>query len=241
MEEVKAKINPPMASEPPPSPPPSVVLEKPGEKSQFPAPFPAKPRPKISLIVILIILAILIWLGVGFLYLQNSKLKKGAESKPTNHSVALTPPASGPTATPEAKLKTYKSSVIPLEVQLPSDWKMSESTVPALGDQRSITFESSDFALEGSQVASGYEFRVGPVSNLTKKYKTFEDFTKVENKDGKGEIITINGIQWIKFPTSAQTLVIDSPLTVALYFSDDEKDQAPSLFSQILSTFKFSD
>jgi hypothetical protein len=141
------------------------------------------------------------------------------------------------TPTPQIHLQQYTSKILPITLSFPSDWKVTETENPELGNQKKVTIESPDFAYQGDQVASGYQLMIGPVNNLTKTFDDFESFAQQENADQQGQVITINNIQWIQYPTSAKTLLNKTPLTVTLYSGEAEKTKAPSLFTQILSAF----
>jgi len=230
---------PPSPLEPPPPPQPvsgggQGIIDLPPDQS----PLVTEPRKrKFPLTLIIFLIVIIILAGVGYLAYQNYILKNKSVTPTTTSLQELPTPMVTPT--PQIIMQEYTSKILPITLSTPSEWKVTETENPELGNQKKITIESPDFAYQEDQVASGYQLMIGPVNNLTKKFEDFASFAQQENADQQGQIVTINNIQWIQYPTSAKTLLDKIPLTVALYSGEAEKTQAPSLFTQILSTFKF--
>ena len=143
-----------------------------------------------------------------------------------------------PTTEPSANYTTYKSNVLPVEFMMPAGWVANESQDTELADQKVIDATSPDFSYSESSIAAGFEFKVGPVNNLTKKYDSFDAFAAEENPDNLYSIMTINGISWLVKGNEAKTLLDNTPLTVALYSSSENASSASSIFSDILNSFK---
>jgi hypothetical protein len=172
--------------------------------------------------------------GVGYLAYSNFLLKKESVVEPTNNTSLLPLP----TPDPYANLKKYTSRIIPVEVMVPNDWVAEETENLELGDQKMVSIKSFDFAYQGASISAGYEFRIGPISNLTKKYNTFEEFSAEENKDGVSDLVVFNNTKFLKQGTTAKTLIDKTPVTIALYSSPENTNQAIILFNRIISTFK---
>jgi hypothetical protein len=198
---------------------------------------PTKAKGKFPILAILITLIILVLAGVGFLAYQNMQLKNKT-ALPENNIVPVTSPI--PTATPNPYLnfKTVEGVAIPVSAMIPNDWTVEQSENPDLGNQRMIDAKSPDFAYQGASVSAGYEFRIGPVSDLTKKYDAFEEFSAEVNKDGSYDLVVYNGIKFLKLGTTAQTLIDKTPVTIALYTSPNDENNAIILFNKIMATFK---
>jgi hypothetical protein len=220
--------------QPPPPPPVGTQIQEPSTDLKDVI-TPSKPRGKFPLITILVILIILVLGGVGYLAYSNSQLKNKTEVAPTNNEVSLLPT---PTPDPYANFKTYTSKIIPIEVMIPNDWSVEETENVELGNQKMVSAKSLDFAYQGASISAGFEFRVGPISDLTKKYNTFEEFTAEENKDGLSDLVIFNNIKFLKQGTTAKTLIDKTPVTIALYTSPDNTNDAIIMFNKILTTFK---
>ncbi|OGM12798.1 hypothetical protein A3A76_00895 [Candidatus Woesebacteria bacterium RIFCSPLOWO2_01_FULL_39_23] len=217
--------------DPPPSPPsvgPSIQDTTPNLNEVI---TPRRSRSKLPILLILGILILLVAGGVGYLAYQNMQLK---------NKVTQTPLTQVATPTPDiyTNLKTFRSNIIPVEFKVPSDWEVSESQNQELGNQKIISVKSLDFAYEGSAISKGFEFRVGPMNDLTQKYDAFEEFTAEENKDGKNDLVVLNGIKWLKNGSSAKTLIDRTPVPVALYTGTSQANVGVILFNKILSSFR---
>ena len=220
--------------QPPPPPPVGTQIQEPSTdlKDVITS---SKPKGKFPLAVILIILIILVLGGVGYLAYSNFQLKNKTEETPSNNGLSLLPT---PIPNPYANFKTFKSKIIPIEVMIPSNWAIEETENIELGNQKMVSVKSFDFAYQGASISAGFEFRIGPISDLTKKYDTFEEFTAEENKDGVSDLVVFNNIKFLKQGTTAKTLIDKTPVSIALYSSPVNTNDAIILFNKILSTFK---
>jgi flagellar basal body-associated protein FliL len=199
---------------------------------------PSKPRGKFPLLAILIILIVLVLGGVGFLAYQNMQLKNKTASPAGNTISAPVTPFATPTPNPYLNFKTVQGESIPVEVMIPSNWTVEQTENAELGNQKMIDAKSLDFAYEGASVSAGYEFRIGPVSDLTKKYNSFEEFSAEANKDASYDVVVYNQIKFLKKDTTAQTLIDKTPVSIALYTAPVNETDSIILFNQILATFK---
>jgi hypothetical protein len=220
--------------QPPPPPPVGTQIQEPSTDLKDVI-TPSKPKGKNPLVAILIILIILVLGGVGYLAYSNFLLKNKTEETPTNNEASLLPT---PTPDPYANFKTFKSKIIPIEVMILSEWIVEETEDIELGNQKMVSAKSFDFAYQGASISAGFEFRIGPISDLTKKYNTFEEFTAEENKDGVSDLVIFNNIKFLKQGTTAKTLIDKTPVSIALYSSPNNTNEAIILFNKILTTFK---
>ncbi len=217
----------------PPSPAP-LGQAKPEELVDQPIVSTPKSQGVKKMFLILLIIILVGFLGVGGYYLYGYFIKQNTLSN-------LTPtptPGGEAAATDSIVWKTHSSQVLPVEVSIPVNWVINEVQNPDLANQKSITASSVDLTYEGSEISQGYQLSIGPVNDLTTRYVSFEEFNTAENPDGIGSQIVINNIQWIKYPTSAKTLISDLPLVVTLYAPSDQEVLAQSLFNQILENLK---
>lgn len=190
-------------------------------------------------LIILLVLVAAVLITVGYLAYQNKSLLQKVASPSTTNDQSLSVP---PTTTPSVDYVSFRSTILPLEFMVPSDWKTQEQQNNELSNQKMITSSSNDFQYkaEGGDVASGFELQVGPVSDLTKKYDTFEAFSAEENADNSFTQKTINGNTWLVKGNKAETLIDNSPLTVNLYSGPDQADAATTIFGQILNSMKIT-
>ena len=220
--------------QPPPPPPVGTQTQEPSTDLKDVITSP-KPKGKFPLVLILVILIILVLGGVGYLAYSNFQLKNKTEETPTDNEASLLPT---PTLNPYANFETFKSKIISIEVMIPNDWVVEETENIELGNQKMISAKSFDFAYQGASISAGYEFRIGPISDLTKKYNTFEEFTAEENKGGVSDLVIFNNIKFLKQGTTAKTLIDKTPVTIALYTSPANTNEGIILFNKILTTFK---
>ena len=197
-----------------------------------------KPKGKFPLLIILIILIILVLGGVGFLAYQNMQLKNKTSTPTTNSISAPATTITTPTPNPYLNFKTVQGESIPIEVMIPSDWTVEQTENAELGNQKMIDAKSFDFAYEGASISAGYEFRIGPVSDLTKKYNSFEEFSAEANKDNSYDLVVYNQIKFLKKDTTAQTLIDKTPVSIALYSAPGSETDSIILFNKILASFK---
>jgi flagellar basal body-associated protein FliL len=197
-----------------------------------------KPKGKFPILAILIVLIILVLGGVGFLAYQNMQLKNKAATPSGNTINPLATPFATPTPNPYLNFKTVTGESIPVEIMIPSDWTVEQTENAELGNQKMIDAKSLDFAYEGASVSAGYEFRIGPVSDLTKKYNSFEEFSAEANKDGSYDVVVYNQIKFLKKDTTAQTLIDKTPVSIALYTTPVNETDSIILFNKILASFK---
>ena len=220
--------------DPPPAPvtPSQIVPDAAGLTTAM---IPDKPkRGKAPVFLIILLLLVVAVLGVvGYLAYQNYNLSKAVQP-------AANEPITIPTATdPYSDYTTYKSSLLPVEFMVPGNWTIDESEDPEIANQKMIKANSPDFAYQGSEIASGFEFRVGPVNDLTKKYDTFEAFSAEENTNSLYSTKTINQTAWLVKDSEAKTLLGKSPLTISLYTSSGLAANGLEIFNKILDSFKF--
>ena len=105
-----------------------------------------------------------------------------------------------------------------------------------MGNQKLIKADSPDFSYGESEIRTGYEFRVGPVSDLAKKYSSFDAFSVEENTDNLYTTKTINSVSWLVKGSEAKTLIDGTPVTVAFYSSTSQVAAAPDIFNKILNS-----
>ena len=182
------------------------------------------------------ILVVIVLVSVGYLAYQNHLLTQQPSS---NQQTTLSVPV---TTNPTVEYIAFISTILPIEFMVPNDWKTQETQNNELSNQKMIDSNSSDFAykVEGGDIASGFELRVGPVSDLTKKYDSFDAFSAEENLDGTYTQQTINGNPWLVKGNQAKTLIDNTPLTITLYSSVDRANEAVTIFNQILTSVKIS-
>ena len=191
-----------------------------------------KPKKGFPFMIILVVLIVIVLGGVGYLTYQNYQLKNKTTT-PTPKTATI------PTPSPEpyVNFTTFKSHVLPIEIMIPSSWEATESANPKLANQKLITAKSSDLAYEGATISAGYQFMVGPVNDLTKKYNSFDEFSAEENKESKEDTVVLNNIKFLKEGTTAKTLIDKTPVTIALYTSPDHASDAVLIFNKILASF----
>ncbi len=194
-----------------------------------------KPKKKTPVFLFILLLLVVIVLGaVGFLAYQNRKLA----SSVVESSIEQTSLESPALNDPFLGYVEYKSNILPIEFKHPSGWKIEESEDPDLANQKMVTATSSDFSYEGNAISQGFQFRVGPVNDLTKKYASFDSFAAEENAGGIFTEKTINGTKWLVKDIEAKTLISNSPLTIALYANTNGAATATEVFGKILNSFK---
>ncbi len=196
-----------------------------------------KPKKKLPLFLIFLLFLVVIVLGaVGYLAYQNYNLNKNINKTPAQT------PLSKPAAekNPYEGYITYKSTALPIEFMVPSDWKVNETQQKDLADQKMINVDSPDFSYGEGTISKGYEFRIGPVDNLTKKYDSFDAFSAEENTGNFYSQKSINGTVWLVKSNEAKTLITNTPLTVALYSSADLAENAVEIFNKILNSVKIT-
>jgi len=223
-----SSLDPPPSPASPAQPTPSTVnLEN--------AMVQEKPKRKVpAFLIILLILVILVLGAVGYLAFQNYQMGKDLTQTPTAKTTLIAPP----TAIPTPGYTVFQSKILPIEFMMPSGWTAKESEDTKLADQKIIDATSPDFSYNGGSISAGFEFKVGPVNNLTKKYQTFDAFSAEENPDNLYIAKTINNTQWLVSGNEAKTLINTNPLTVALYSSADNISYATEIFNNILQSFK---
>lgn len=196
-----------------------------------------KPKKKLPVFLILLLLLVVIVLGVvGFLAYQNFNLSKNITPAPVQ-----TPLSKPPVETDiYSGYISYKSKILPVEFMIPSDWKAEETQEKDLANQKMININSSDFTYDSGAISKGYQFRVGPVNDLTKKYDSFDAFSAEENSGNLYSQKTINGAVWLIKGNEAKTLTNGTPLTVALYSSTDLASTATDFFNKILNSVKIT-
>lgn len=197
-----------------------------------------KPKRKTPVFLIFFLLLVIIVLGaVGYLAYQNYVLNKNITTN-TATKPSLTEPTTS--TDPYAGYSSYKSTVLPIEFMIPSAWKAQESEEKDLANQKIIKVNSPDFAYQESTISSGFEFRVGPVNDLTKKYDSFDALAAEINATNIYTQKTINGTPWLIGNTQATTLLDSKPLTVAIYSSVDMSENAIETFAKILNSIKIT-
>jgi hypothetical protein len=192
-----------------------------------------KPKKGSPLLLLLIFLIIIVLGGVGFLAYQNYQLAKNTKTPAQTLTTLPTP-----TVEPSVTYKIYASKILPIEVMLPENWQATESANPKLGNQKVITAQSPDLNYQGSTISAGFYFTIGPVTDLTKKYNSFDEFTLEEGKTNTADLVVFNGIKFLKSGTSAKTLIEKTPVTITLYTSSDNSNKAIEFFNKILASFK---
>ena len=243
-----APTQPPLASEQlqspiDPPPPPTPALDPSSTVDQPPSVLTTSKKRGFPWALIFGIVAVLILGGVGFLAYQNMQLKKEVApvAQPTPQVPLSTPPLqANPTPTTAVETTSYTSDVLPIRISLPSDWTATESENKALANQRKITAESPDFTLTGDTVSAGYQLIIGPVSDLSNKYQTFDAFAAEENADSEYQVKVVNGISWLVGENIGKTLMGQTPLTITL-FAMEEDTKAAAIFDQIITSFVFTE
>lgn len=196
-----------------------------------------KPKRKFPIFLLLLLLLVILVLGaVGYLAFQNYQLTKKTSGS-SNQQPSLKAPV---TADPYQGYVSYKSTILPIEFMTPSGWKTEESEDKDLANQKMIKSNSPDFAYQESEIASGFEFRVGPVNDLTKKYDSFDAFSAEENTDNLFSPKSVNGTTWLVKGNEAKTLINNSPVTIALYSNTNKSSDASDFFNKILNSIKIS-
>ena len=226
-----------------PPPPPTPALDPSSTVDQPPSVLTTSKKRGFPWALIFGIVAVLILGGVGFLAYQNMQLKKEVApvAQPTPQVPLSTPPLqANPTPTTAVETTSYTSDVLPIRISLPSDWTATESENKALANQRKITAESPDFTLTGDTVSAGYQLIIGPVSDLSNKYQTFDAFAAEENADSEYQVKVVNGISWLVGENIGKTLMGQTPLTITLY-AMEEDSKAAAIFDQIITSFVFTE
>ena len=188
--------------------------------------------------LVLAITIILVLAIVGYLFYQNNILKQNTVTE--NSRPIIIPTSSAPTPDQTSNWINYKIQILPIELRLPPGWELSESANPELGNQKTINLYSPEFEYGEDGIIKGYQLLIGPYSELTDKYTSFDQFSTVENADERAKITTYQTIQWLKYSKSAKTLYSNIPLNVAIYSNDNDGMQAEFLFNLILPSFKFA-
>lgn len=197
-----------------------------------------KPKRKTPTFLIFLLLLVVIVLGaVGYLAYQNYVLNKNI-----NTNTVTEPSLTQPTVStdPYTGYSSYKSTILPMEFMIPSTWKAQESEEKDLANQKIIKVNSPDFSYQESTISSGFEFRVGPVNDLTKKYDSFEALAAEINATNIYTQKIINATPWLIGNTQATTLLDSKPLTVAIYSSVDMSESAIETFSKILNSIRIT-
>lgn len=219
--------------DPPPAPvtPNQIVPDAAGLTTAVVSDKPKRGKAPVFLIILLL-LVVAVLSVVGYLAYQNYNLSKAVQ--PTANE-----PITIPTTTdPYSDYTTHKSTLLPVEFMVPGNWIIDESEDPEIANQKMIKANSTDFAYQGSEIASGFEFRVGPVNDLTKKYDTFEAFSAEENTNSLYTTKIINQTSWLVKDSEAKTLLGKSPLTISLYTSPSLAANGLEIFNRILNSFK---
>lgn len=197
-----------------------------------------KPKRKTPVFLILLLILVVIVLGgVGFLAYQNYVLNKNINTNSTAQPSLTQPTVS---VDPYTGYTSYKSTILPIEFMIPSNWKAQESEEKDLANQKIIKVNSPDFSYQESTISSGFEFRVGPVNDLTKKYDSFDALAAETNATNIYSQKTINGTSWLVGNTQATTLLDSKPLTVAIYSSVDMSENAIETFGKILNSIRIT-
>lgn len=193
-----------------------------------------KPKKKApTFLVFLLILVIIVLGAVGYLAYQNYVLNKKIIPNTTTTQTLTSPTVS---ADPYSGYTSYKSTILPIEFMIPPDWKAQDSEDKDLAGQKMIKVNSPDFSYQDSTISSGFEFRVGPVNDLIKKYDSFDALAAEINATNSYVQKTINGTPWLVGNTQATTLLDSKPLTVAIYSSTDMSEKAIDIFAKILNS-----
>lgn len=229
-------------NDPPPSPPtqPQMNQTQPDLTS---AVVSEKPKKKVPVLLIILLLLVIGVLGtVGFLAYQNYQLSKNMQESPLTQASLKIPEAVEKTPVdPYLNYVSYQSTTMPLTFMHPKGWIVEETEDEELANQKMIKINSADFSYEGSDIASGFDLRIGPVNDLTKKYDTFDAFAVEENADGLFVQEAINGHLWLVKGNEAKTLINKSPLTIALYSGQKNTQDAVSIFRNILNSINISE
>jgi len=195
-----------------------------------------KPKKKIPVFLLILLLLVIVVIGaVGFLAYQNFNLSKNI-SQTTTTTTQQIPLKQPPTVDQDLGYKKFVSTILPIQFMVPSDWTVQESKDENLGNQKLIKADSTDFSYGESEIVQGYEFRVGPVTDLAKKYSSFDAFSVEENTDNLYTTKTINSVSWLVKGSEAKTLIDGTPVTVAFYSSTSQAAAAPDIFNKILNS-----
>ena len=221
--------------DPPPSPP-SQPQQVESQINLGNAVVQEKPKRKIPVFLLILLLLVIVVIGaVGFLAYQNFNLSKNIPktTTTTNQQIPLQQP---PTVDQYAGYKKFVSTILPIEFMVPSDWTTQESKDENLGNQKLIKADSPDFSYGESEIVQGYEFRIGPVTDLAKKYSSFDAFSVEENTDNLYTSKTINSVSWLVKGNEAKTLIDETPVTIALYSGTSQVTAASDIFNKILNS-----
>jgi hypothetical protein len=221
--------------DPPPSPP-SQLQPVQNQINLGSAVVQEKPKKKIPVFLLILLLLVIVVIGaVGFLAYQNFNLSKNMPqtTSTTNQQIPLQQP---PTIDPYSGYKKFVSTILPIEFMAPSDWTAQETKDEDLGNQKLIKIDSPDFSYGENETIQGYEFRVGPVTDLAKKYSSFDAFSVEENTDNLYTTKTINSVLWLVKGNEAKTLIDGAPVTVALYSGTGQAATSTDIFNKILNS-----
>ncbi len=199
-----------------------------------------KPKKSLPFFLILLLFLVVVVLGaVGYLAYQNYNLSKNiSKTDATSSQPSLSKPEVE--TDPYAGYVTYKSTIIPIEFMTPASWKVEETEEKDLANQKMINVTSVDFAYGEGEISKGYEFRIGPIDDLIKKYDSFDAFSAEENSTNLYTQRSVNGTSWLIKGNEAKTLVNNTPLTIALYSSADLSSGASEIFNKILNSIKIT-
>ena len=229
-------------NDPPPAPPsqPQMNQVQPDLTS---AVVSEKPKGKTPILLIILLLLVIGVLGtVGYLAYQNYTLSKNVSDAPPSQASLKVPEVEEEEITdPYLNYVSHQSAIMPLTFMHPKGWIVNETENEELANQKMIKVNSADFSYEGSDIAQGFDLRIGPVNDLTKKSDTFEAFAAEENADNLFAQENINEHLWLVKGNEAKTLINKSPLTIALYASQENAQEAVNIFRNILNTINISE
>ena len=229
-------------NDPPPAPPsqPQMNQVQPDLTS---AVVSEKPKGKTPVLLIILLLLVVGVLGtVGYLAYQNYTLSKNvSDTPPTQASLTVPEVKEEEIVDPYLNYVSHQSAIMPLTFMYPKGWIVNETENEELANQKMIKVNSADFSYEASDIAKGFDLRIGPVNDLTKKYDTFEAFAAEENTDSLFTQESINEHMWLVKGNEAKTLINKSPLTIALYASQENAQEAVNIFRNILNTINISE